>query len=191
MAGNRPQRSATRGLEPSLTVAGNVRHGSRKRRGRSSSRSRPTFRCGPPGVKGESRSIRGSAIYVVRWGLFKSYGAASPPSGPRHSEVSATPRSSVWTRRSGTHRPACLPPMRCEVRLAGRGSTSYLKRQKEQKRTAKAAAKRAARQERRDTRESGPATDEVLDDTSPMAPPEPAPETAPETAPAPDEPSPE
>jgi hypothetical protein len=49
--------------------------------------------------------------------------------------------------------------------LAGRGSTSFLKRQKEQQRTARASAKRAARQARRDNPEIEFAT-EAPDDAS-------------------------
>lgn len=47
--------------------------------------------------------------------------------------------------------------------MAGRSSNSFLKRQKEQQRTARAAAKRAARQARRDNRQVDTATDEVFD----------------------------
>jgi hypothetical protein len=49
--------------------------------------------------------------------------------------------------------------------LAGRSSTSFLKRQKEQQRTARASAKRAARQARRDNLETEFAT-EVPDHAS-------------------------
>lgn len=63
-------------------------------------------------------------------------------------------------RCRGGHQPISLS---AEVRLAGRGSTSFLKRQKEQQRTARAAAKRAARQARRDNRQMDNANDEVFD----------------------------
>ena len=61
--------------------------------------------------------------------------------------------------------------------LAGRGATSFLKRQKEQQRTARALAKRAAKQARRDNRETEPTTemapDEVGDVESSGLPPAP------------------
>lgn len=47
--------------------------------------------------------------------------------------------------------------------MAGRSSNSFLKRQKEQQRTARAAAKRAARQARRDNRKMDGATDEAFE----------------------------
>ena len=47
--------------------------------------------------------------------------------------------------------------------MAGRGSPSFLKRQKEQARTARANAKRAARQARRDNRAANK-TDQGLDE---------------------------
>jgi hypothetical protein len=51
--------------------------------------------------------------------------------------------------------------------LSRKGSSSFLKRQKEQQRTARAAAKRSARQSRRDNRNPELAT-EVPDEASPV-----------------------
>jgi len=48
--------------------------------------------------------------------------------------------------------------------MAGRGSPTFLKRQKEQKRAAKAAAKRAAQQARRDRKAARAKNPEAFDD---------------------------
>lgn len=56
-----------------------------------------------------------------------------------------------------------------------RGSTSFLKRQKEQQRAARANAKRAARQARRDNRQAESATEAPEDLTTPESV-DPAPE---------------
>ncbi len=51
--------------------------------------------------------------------------------------------------------------------MAGRGGPTFLKRQKEQKRTARANAKRAAQQARRDSRAAGVKEDDTLVDEIP------------------------
>jgi len=66
--------------------------------------------------------------------------------------------------------------------MAGRGAPTFLKRQKEQKRTARAIAKRAAQQARRDSRAAGAKAAEGLDEEVSAEPNEqaPSPDSSPE-----------
>ena len=84
---------------------------------------------------------------VGSFGSCRSWGEAADSTTRPGGLVIAPADTSSWHAGERIH-----PSQMQGARLAGRGPTSFLKRQKEQQRTARAAAKRAARQARRDSR---------------------------------------